>query len=100
MFADEKHISRVYLNLSSIKQRASEYSSRRAVKKEHQVAWLLRAITCIDLTTLAGDDTPSNVQKLCYKAANPVRFDLLKSIGLDGKRMLHKEALISQNHCA
>jgi deoxyribose-phosphate aldolase len=45
----------------------------------------MRAITCIDLTTLAGDDTPSNVQKLCFKAANPVRSDLLKSLGFHDK---------------
>ena len=70
------------LNLSALKKRASEYSSRRTVKKEHQVAWLLRAITCIDLTTLSGDDTSSNVHKLCFKAANPIRFDLLKSVGI------------------
>jgi deoxyribose-phosphate aldolase len=78
---DEKLISRVNLNLSAIQKRAGEYATRRAVKKEHQVAWLLRAITCIDLTTLAGDDTPSNVAKLCYKAANPIREDLAKSLG-------------------
>ena len=45
----------------------------------------MRAITCIDLTTLAGDDAPSNVQKLCFKAANPVRSDLLNSLGFHDK---------------
>ena len=49
------------------------------------MAWLLRAVTCIDLTTLAGDDTPTNVQKLCLKAANPIRADLIKSLGLKTK---------------
>ena len=68
-----------------MKKRAAEYATRRAVKKEHQVAWLMRAITCIDLTTLAGDDSSSNVQKLCFKAASPVRSDLLKSLGFHDK---------------
>lgn len=83
---DEKLIQ-VSLNLSAIKKRAAEYGARRVVKKEHQVAWLLRAVNCIDLTTLAGDDTPSNVQKLCFKAANPIRADLLKSIGIEPKTL-------------
>lgn len=82
---DEKLINNVNLNLTAIKKRASEYATRRAVKKEHQVAWLLRAITCIDLTTLSGDDTESNVQKLCFKAANPVRADLLKQLEFQPK---------------
>ena len=74
---------KVNLNLSAIKKRAAEIAARRAVKKEHQVAWQLRAITCIDLTTLSGDDTPANVQRLCFKAANPLRADLIKSVGLE-----------------
>lgn len=73
------------MNLSAIKKRAGEFASRRAVKKDYQVAWLLRAVQCIDLTTLAGDDTVSNVQKLCFKAANPIRADLLKSLGFQPK---------------
>ncbi len=56
-------------------------NTRRTVKKEWQAAWLLRAITCIDLTTLAGDDTPGNVLRLCAKARQPVRQDLLEAIG-------------------
>src|SRR5438874_4230745 len=58
--------------------------TRRSVKKEWQVAWLLRAITCIDLTTLAGDDTPGNVLRLCAKARQPVRKVLLAALGADG----------------
>lgn len=73
--------------MSAIQKRAAEYGTRRTVKKEHQVAWLLKAITCIDLTTLSGDDTPSNVQKLCFKAATPVREDLLKSLGFSAKEL-------------
>lgn len=85
---DEKYISNVNLNLTALKKRASEYSTRRTVKKYQQVAWLLKAVTCIDLTTLSGDDTSSNVQKLCFKAANPLRADLLKSLGLNPKGYL------------
>ena len=51
------------------------------MKKQWQAAWLLKAITNIDLTTLAGDDTPSNVRRLCAKAANPVRKDILEMLG-------------------
>jgi len=82
---DEKHFNKVSINLAAVKKRAGEYASRRVVKKEHQVGWLLRAITCIDLTTLSGDDTTSNVQRLCFKAATPVRSDLLKAIGFSDK---------------
>jgi deoxyribose-phosphate aldolase len=54
------------------------------VKKEYQAAWLLRAITCIDLTTLSGDDTEGRVRRLCAKAAQPVRQDILDALGMDG----------------
>ena len=56
---------------------------RRSLKKAHQAAWLLKAVTCIDLTTLAGDDTPGKVQRLCQKARRPVRGDLLEALGAD-----------------
>jgi deoxyribose-phosphate aldolase len=70
------------INVPAIKKRASEYSSRRTVKKDYQVAWLLRALNCIDLTTLSGDDTPVNVEKLCFKAAYPIRTDISQKLGL------------------
>jgi deoxyribose-phosphate aldolase len=54
------------------------------VKKEWQAAWLLRAVTCIDLTTLQGDDTPGNVLRLCAKARAPLRRDLVESLGVEG----------------
>ena len=47
-----------------------------------QAAWLLRVASCIDLTTLAGDDTSANVQRLCFKAKQPIRQDLLAAMGL------------------
>ncbi|MEE6526990.1 hypothetical protein FKM82_027988, partial [Ascaphus truei] len=48
-----------------------------------QAAWLLRAVTCIDLTSLSGDDTPSNIHRLCFKAKHPIREDLLRTINMD-----------------
>lgn len=68
-------------NRSAIERRAATLGTRRTVKKEWQAAWLLRAITCIDLTTLSGDDTPGNVLRLCAKARRPVRQDILDALG-------------------
>jgi deoxyribose-phosphate aldolase len=73
--------SRVRINRSAVERRAATLTTRRTVKKEWQAAWLLRAITCIDLTTLAGDDTPGNVLRLCAKARQPVRRDILEALG-------------------
>ncbi|MFN8448985.1 MAG: deoxyribose-phosphate aldolase [Anaerolineae bacterium] len=69
-------------NLSATERRAATLGTRRSVKKDWQAAWLLRAITCIDLTTLSGDDTPGNVKRLCAKARQPVRQDLLDALGV------------------
>ena len=69
------------VNRSAAERRAASLPGRRSVKREWQAAWLLRAVTCIDLTTLAGDDTPGRVQRLCGKARNPVRPDLLEAAG-------------------
>jgi deoxyribose-phosphate aldolase len=71
----------IRVNRSAVERRAATIPTRRTVKKEWQAAWLLRAITLIDLTTLAGDDTPSNVQRLCAKAREPVRDDILAALG-------------------
>lgn len=70
------------INTSAVERRAATLTKRRSVKKDWQAAWLLRAITCIDLTTLAGDDTPGNVHRLCAKARNPVRQDILDALGM------------------
>jgi deoxyribose-phosphate aldolase len=70
------------VNLSAAERRAATLGTRRTVKKDWQAAWLLKAITTIDLTTLAGDDTPGNVARLCAKARNPVRGDLLEALGV------------------
>lgn len=75
-------VNSVHINRSAIERRAATLPARRTVKKEWQVAWLLRAITCLDLTTLSGDDTPGNVQRLCAKARQPVRRELLDVLGV------------------
>ena len=72
----------VRVNKSAVERRCSSLPGRRTVKKEWQIAWLLKAITLIDLTTLAGDDTPGNVRRLCAKARQPVRHDLLDALGV------------------
>ena len=74
----------VQANRSAIERRAKTLPGRRTVKKAYQAAWLCKAIRCIDLTTLAGDDTEGRVQRLCAKARHPVRRDLLASLGMDG----------------
>jgi deoxyribose-phosphate aldolase len=70
------------VNRSAVERRAATMGTRRTVKKEWQAAWLLRAITLMDLTTLSGDDTPGNVRRLCAKARNPVRHDILQGLGV------------------
>jgi deoxyribose-phosphate aldolase len=70
------------VNRSAVERRAATLPTRRTVKKAWQAAWLLRAVTCIDLTTLAGDDTPGNVRRLCAKARRPIRSDLLDALGV------------------
>jgi len=72
----------VRVNTSAAERRAATMGTRRSVKKDTQAAWLLRAITCIDLTTLSGDDTPGNVLRLCAKARQPVRQDMLDALGV------------------
>lgn len=81
---DEGWIRGIHINRSAVERRAATVATRRTVKKEWQAAWLLRAVTCIDLTTLAGDDTPGNVQRLCMKARQPVRQELLAEMGMTG----------------
>ena len=71
----------VRVNRSAVERRAATIPTRRTVKKEWQAAWLLRAITCLDLTTLQGDDTTTNVLRLCAKAKSPVRRDILDALG-------------------
>jgi deoxyribose-phosphate aldolase len=72
----------VQVNLSAAERRAASLPARRSVKKAYQAAWLVKAIQCIDLTTLAGDDTPGRVHRLCAKAMRPLRADLAAALGL------------------
>ena len=84
---DLEVIKGLRINRSAVERRAATLGKRRTVKKEWQAAWLLRAISCIDLTTLAGDDTPGNVVRLCAKARQPVRQDLMDSLGVGGMQL-------------
>ncbi len=74
-------VREVRVNTSAAERRAATLPKRRTVKKEWQAAWYLRAVTCMDLTTLSGDDTPGRVRRLCAKARQPVRQDLLEALG-------------------
>lgn len=73
----------IQVNLSAVERRAATLPTRRTVKKEYQAAWLVKALTCIDLTTLAGDDTADRVRRLCAKAMRPLSEALLKGLGLE-----------------
>jgi deoxyribose-phosphate aldolase len=77
-------VRRVQANTSAIERRAATLPGRRSVKKEWQAAWLLKAISLMDLTTLAGDDTEGRVRRLCAKAKQPVSPDLLDRLGMTG----------------
>ena len=84
MALDLDWVRRVQANTSAIERRAATWPGRRSVKKEYQAAWLCKAVSCIDLTTLAGDDTAGRVKRLCAKARQPVRGDLLEALGMEG----------------
>ena len=75
-------LGRIRMNRSALERRASTIGARRTVKKEYQLAWLLKAITLMDLTTLNADDTPGRVQRLCAKARHPVRREILDGLGV------------------
>ena len=77
-------VGSVQANTSAIERRAATIGGRRTVKKDYQAAWLLKAVTLIDLTTLSGDDTKGRVQRLCSKARQPVRGDMLAALGMEG----------------
>ncbi|WP_288903290.1 deoxyribose-phosphate aldolase [uncultured Sneathiella sp.] len=87
MLLDLDVLDRIRVNLSAVERRATTLPGRRTVKKEHQAAWLLKAVTCIDLTTLSGDDTAGRVKRLCAKARQPVRPDVLNALGMDERKI-------------
>ena len=76
-------LEEIRLNRFAAEQRVATLTQRRSVKGEAQTAWLAKAVTCIDLTTLAGDDTAGRVRRLCTKASHPIRPDLIRAVGLD-----------------
>jgi len=73
----------VRVNTSAVERRAQTLVTRRTVKKEWQAAWLLRAISCMDLTTLSGDDTDERVRRLCAKARQPIQQGLVRQLGIE-----------------
>jgi len=75
-------VEEVRVNRSAVERRAMTHTARRTVKKEHQAAWLLRAIACMDLTTLSGDDSSERVKRLCAKARSPLQRQLVESLGI------------------
>jgi len=80
---DLNWIQEVRVNTSAVERRAQTHVARRTVKKEWQAAWLLRAITCMDLTTLSGDDTEERVRRLCAKGRQPIQQDLVHKLGIE-----------------
>lgn len=83
MDLDKGWLDNVHVNLSAVEKRTNTLKTRRSVKKDWQAAWLLKAVSCIDLTTLNSDDTPGRVRRLCAKARMPVRNDILAELGAD-----------------
>ena len=81
---DLNWIQEVRVNTSAVERRAQTQVARRTVKREWQAAWLLRAITCMDLTTLSGDDTEERVRRLCAKGRQPIQQELVQKLGIEG----------------
>ncbi|MBL8360665.1 MAG: deoxyribose-phosphate aldolase [Rubrivivax sp.] len=80
---DLARLREVRVNQPAVARRVAGLNGSRSVKKEYQAAWLVRAIQCMDLTTLAGDDTPGRVRRLAAKARRPLRGDLMEALGLE-----------------
>src|SRR5688572_22101743 len=80
---DLSPVEDVKVNRSAVERRAATLATRRTVKREWQAAWLLQAVRTIDLTTLSGDDTPGTVKRLCAKARQPIRSELLEKLGIN-----------------
>ena len=84
---DPEPVAGVRVNLSAVERRAATLPTRRTVKKAYQAAWLVKALECIDLTTLSGDDTEGRVRRLCAKARHPLRADVKEALGLADRRV-------------
>ncbi len=89
---DSGWLDDIRVDLSAVERRTGSLPGRRTVKKDAQAAWLLKAVTCIDLTTLAGDDTEGRVRRLCAKALRPIREDILEKLGM-GDRTIRTGAI-------
>jgi deoxyribose-phosphate aldolase len=76
-------VENVRVNTSTVERRAATLVTRRTVKKDWQIAWLLRAVTCMDLTTLSGDDTDERVKRLCAKAKQPIQQTIVEKLGIE-----------------
>jgi deoxyribose-phosphate aldolase len=76
-------VDQVRVNTSAVERRAATHPTRRTVKKDNQAAWLLRAIACMDLTTLSGDDSADRVKRLCAKARNPLQRHIVEGLGIE-----------------
>ncbi len=76
-------VEEIQVNTSAVERRAGSLGGRRSVKKDWQAAWLLRAIACMDLTTLSGDDSAERVKRLCAKARRPLQDHLVKALGIE-----------------
>ena len=84
---DLSRVATQQVNRSAVERRTATLGTRRSVKKQWQAAWLLRALSLIDLTKLSGDDTPERVRRLCAKARQPLRMDLQAALGLSEQRL-------------
>jgi len=84
---DLKWVEEVRVNTSAVERRAQSQVARRTAKKEWQAAWLLRAISCMDLTTLSGDDTDERVRRICAKAKHPIQQELAQKLGIADLRV-------------
>lgn len=93
-------IASVRVNRSAVERRTASLPGRRTVKKQWQAAWLLRAIACMDLTTLGGDDTRSNVERLCAKARRPLRADLAEALGIGDLGLTVAAVCVYHEHVA
>lgn len=80
---DLSWVNHIKVNRNATDRRATSLNARRTVKKDYQAAWLIKAVQCMDLTTLSGDDTPGRVERLCYKALRPLRADLMDGLKLN-----------------
>jgi len=78
-----KWVNEIRVNLSAVQRRIATLKNRRTVKKQWQAAWLIKAVSCIDLTTLSGQDTPGKVRRLCAKARTPISLDLQKALNIE-----------------